>query len=106
MKIYSILDTVSNAYQNPIYSVNDGSAIRIFSEAVNDPQTYLNKAPHDYILYSIGEFEPTTGCIISQEVPQKLIHGNEVVDTQRVTASNQIAEQYLKEIKSILEQKA
>ena len=82
MKMYSIYDQIAKAYQNPIYAVNDGAAIRIFQEAVNDEQTYLSKAPQDYIMFFIADYDEQTGTIQS-DLPRKLIHGNEVVDTTR-----------------------
>ena len=73
MRMYSIYDTIANAYQNPLYAVNDGAAIRIFTEAVNDPKTYLNQAPNDYVIYYVGTFDEQTGCITTDENPRKII---------------------------------
>ena len=99
--MYSIYDNIAKAFQNPLYAVNNGAAVRIFQEAVNDPQTYLAKAPQDYAIYYVGEYDEQTGTINAPEMPEKIIHGNEVVDEKRTTDSA-LAERYLKEIKQLL----
>ena len=101
MKMYSIYDRVANAYVQPFYAVNHGSALRSFTEAANSNDSNINKAPHDYILYYVGEWDEATGQI-EADIPEKLVHGNEVIDPQRVTASTDLAAKYLSEIKSML----
>ena len=81
--MYSIYDAVAAAFIQPFYTVNDGAAVRSFTEAVNDENTQINKAPHDYILYSVGEFDEPTGTITAPEIPTKIMHGSECVDHER-----------------------
>ena len=83
MKAFSIFDTVAQAFVPPFFHTNDGLAIRAFTEAVNDEKTNISKAPHDFILYQVGEFLETEGVFAPQEVPRKLIHGQECVDVER-----------------------
>ena len=102
MQIFTIYDNIAKAYQNPIYSLNQGAAVRIFSEAINDESTYLAKSPQDFILYYIGEYEEQSGCITS-DIPRKIIHGNECIDESR--KPNIDLEKKLDYILSILQEK-
>lgn len=99
LNLYTIFDKVSNAHQNPIYQVNKGAALRIFQEAVNDPETYLNKAPHDYILYELGTFNPQTGLLETHE-PERIVTGNEVLDPSR----NHLAKDQISELTNLVTQ--
>ncbi len=64
MKILvSLYDRATEAYA-PIMTVNTrNEAIRSFREAVNDPQTPINRNPTDYELYVLGQYNDETGSI-------------------------------------------
>lgn len=63
LKIYAVYDKKSVAYNNPFYFPQKGQAIRGFEDAVNDPNSMLNKHPEDFALFEIGEWNDTTGVI-------------------------------------------
>ncbi|WNK12725.1 MAG: nonstructural protein [Microvirus sp.] len=63
LKIYSIYDAKVDAYSQPFYSPTNGSALRAFSDHVNEAGSNPNKHPEDYYLYELGEFNDQDGTI-------------------------------------------
>jgi len=71
LKIFSILDTKTDAYSKPFFCLTTGEAIRTFTDAVNDPQSPFAKHPYDYILFEIGNYDDAT-AIVSSITPTNL----------------------------------
>lgn len=66
LKIYSIKDT-KIGFMNPFYSHNDGTAVRDFTNAANEPnKNVINTNPEDKELWLLGEFDDQTGVITSE----------------------------------------
>lgn len=61
--ICSILDQTAQAFFQPMYFNNKGTAIRSFSDAVNSGSGEISRHPDQYTLYQIGEFDDSTGLI-------------------------------------------
>lgn len=62
---YSVFDSKSGVYSTPYFYVNDATAIRAFTLAVNDERSNINAFPGDYTLYKIGDFDDNV-AILSQ----------------------------------------
>lgn len=67
MKIFSIFDEKTEVYSKPFYELTIGSAIRVFSDAANDPQSPFSKHPEDYTLFLIGDFDDNTGEVTNEQ---------------------------------------
>lgn len=67
-KIYSVYDTKAEVYSLPYYMNNEPSAIRTFSDWVNNKETPYGKHPEDYILFSCGELDDSTGTITQDKI--------------------------------------
>lgn len=76
--MYTIYDNIAKAFQNPFYQLNDGSAVRMFTQAINDEDSILSKQPNDFALYYTGEFDEQSGNLLSLEMPEKIIQGSQV----------------------------
>lgn len=63
LNVYAIYDTAISAYSQPFYSHTNGSALRAFSDHVNDPNSNVNKHPQDYSLFHLGSFDDQTGAL-------------------------------------------
>lgn len=61
LKAFSVMDVKAATYGNPFYSTNKLTAIREFSQAVNDKNTGFHKFPEDYVLFEVGEWDTSTG---------------------------------------------
>lgn len=65
LNVYAIRDAQVNSYSQPFYSPTHGSALRAFSDHVNDPQSAPNKHPDDFNLYHLGTFNDETGQLVA-----------------------------------------
>ena len=64
-KLYSVKD-IKIGYLTQFREQNDMTALRAFSDDVNNPKSPLSKHPEDYELWSIGEMCIENGKIISE----------------------------------------
>ena len=62
-KIFSIYDSKAETFNTPLFLVQEGQAIRIFDDMVNDDQTDIAKHTEDYTLFNLGEFDSETGLV-------------------------------------------
>lgn len=62
--VFSVYDSKTESYSNPVFDPTIASSLRNFAQACNDPETNLFKYPGDYTLFQIGEFDPSTGKIL------------------------------------------
>ena len=96
LKIYSIYDSVAQAFQKPFYMHNDGEALRMFQQAVNDPHenNVINKHPEQFTLFHVGEWEDKNATI-DTATPKAIGLGIEYVEPSPQTE--------LQEIKTLLQ---
>lgn len=87
LEIYSVFDKKALVYGRPFFLLNDATAIRAFTDLVNDPSTDVNRHPSDYQLFHVGSFEDTTGGLIGLDTITPMVNGNEVVAIQSLTPS-------------------
>ena len=72
-QIYSIFDTVALVYNKPFTEHNDESAKRAFQSTATDQPNY-----GDYSLYNVGEWDDSTGIIISMKEPVLILQGKTI----------------------------
>ena len=58
----------ASAYNAPFVCATPAVAIRAFNDSINNSESPFNSHPEDYILFLIGEFEPTTGELIPENI--------------------------------------
>lgn len=61
MQVFSVYDAAAEIFNLPFYFRSKGEALRWFHEIVEDPQNPVAKAPKDYSLYYLGEYDDTSG---------------------------------------------
>ncbi len=71
--IYSIRDAAANVFTAPTIDLTDESAIRGFSQAVNNTDSVMNFCPSDFALYRIGTLHVEAGTIEPENPPVKLV---------------------------------
>ncbi len=55
-KIFTIYDSKAKAYLTPFFLHEDGMAIRVFADCINDGKHQFGKHPEDYTLFNIGSW--------------------------------------------------
>lgn len=83
-KVFAVRDGKALAFLQPFFSSASGSAIRAFSDAVNDGKCPLAIHPEDYVLYELGHFDDNTGEMISVSPIKLLGAGLDFVEVKRV----------------------
>lgn len=68
IKVFSVYDSKVGAFANPFFAKSNGEAVRMFSDAVNDSTTSLNKHPGDFTLFGIADFDEETGRLEPYDV--------------------------------------
>ena len=72
MFLLSVYDSAAKFYL-PLFCVeNLGQALREFSDAANNKETYLGKHPADYTLFCLGSYEQEGGIINPYHAPERL----------------------------------
>lgn len=64
MQIYAVKDKKMEAFLQPFFSPNMGTALRSLSEVCNDENHTFSKHIDDFVLYHLGAFDDATGGII------------------------------------------
>jgi len=61
LNAYTIFDLKALQYHPPFFASTDGSAVRSLADMANDPATTIGRHPSDYVLYSCGTYDDSTG---------------------------------------------
>lgn len=69
-EVYAVYNSKAKFFNQPFTSKTDGEAERSFEQAVNDPQTFINRYPEDYDLYYLGQFDDNTGKYQTLKTPE------------------------------------
>lgn len=77
--IYSIRDASANVFTAPTIDLTDESAIRGFSQAVNNADSVMNFCPSDFALYRIGTLNVEAGTIDPISPPIMLVCADRLV---------------------------
>lgn len=78
IKAFCIYDAATEAFQLPFYQPTVGAALRMFTDAVNDPKSNFSKHPEDFSLFETAEFDDATGGFFQEKAPKKIITALEV----------------------------
>lgn len=85
--IYSIRDAAAGVFTAPTIDLTDESAIRGFSQAVNNAGSMMNFLPSDFSLYRIGTYDIESGQINGINPPTMLVCGDRLV---KVVIENEV----------------
>lgn len=62
-QVYAIRDLKADAYLQPFFSHNNGTAIRSFADACQKEDAPFFKHPSDFALFHLGVFDDVSGSI-------------------------------------------
>lgn len=83
--IFTIYDSQSESFCNPMYFVHKGHAVRAFTEAVNDSKTMYARYPSAFTMFHIGQFDRSTGLITLLPSPVSIGNAVEFVNSSSST---------------------
>jgi len=72
LNLYTIYDSKSHAYHQPMFFINEAVALRAFTQACNDPASFLNQSPSDYSLFHLGVWDDDNATIEMLNAPHCL----------------------------------
>lgn len=77
--IFAVKDTAVNAFGTPFYEQTRASAVRAFTDAVNqaDPTNQFHKHPEDFVLFQLGQFDEDNGVIAGHQ-PKQIVRAADV----------------------------
>lgn len=90
VKCYAIYDAKISQYRLAVFDVEDGGAMRQFSDAVNDSSVSnnpWNKHPEDFSLWHVGEFNTINGDL-KKCTPVNLVNATAVLSLKGATVEN------------------
>lgn len=67
LQAFSVYDAKAEAFAQPFFEQTTGSAIRAFSDVVNEDGHAFNRHADDYTLYHIGAFNGELGRFEEQD---------------------------------------
>lgn len=76
--LYCIRD-VKSVYMQPLTDHNDQTAIRNFTNAVNQPGSLFSQNPTDYAFYKVGTWDCESGLIKSFKEPKFICDAGQVM---------------------------
>ena len=85
--MYTIFDTVTEVFNKPFTEVNDASAIRAFTNSIEEA-----KNKNEYELYHIGAYNDNNGQLEGNLNPVKIKTGFEVKRATSITPEMQLAD--------------
>lgn len=72
---YCIVDRKAGLYNNPVFYLRDGQAVRDFQTLCSDKQTMIGRYPEDFALYCVGSFNDELGKFESFDLPRLISQG-------------------------------
>lgn len=75
----AVRDVKVEAYLRPFWTHTPASAVRDFTDAVNDPNSPLSKHPSDFELFVVGDYDDSTGELFPR-TPSFLCSGASCVE--------------------------
>lgn len=84
--VFSVFDEKAQAYSkilgvHPTVSV----AIRDFTIACQNPETFYHRFPSDYALYHLGTYDEESGKITSFPEPRFVVRASEILEQFKLT---------------------
>ena len=86
-KIFTVYDEKSDAYLQPFFLDTIGQATRAVTDCVNDENHQFCKHSSDYTLFSLGEFDDSTGTFSGDKKSLgSLVEYKTIIDTPKLVA--------------------
>lgn len=80
MKLFAIRDVKSDAFGPVMTLETRGIALRGFADAVSNPKSDYARYPEDFMMYEIGEYDPSSAQVSAYKVPVLVVTAQAVVE--------------------------
>lgn len=77
--VFSVYDLKALNYGVPFFMSSVGGAIRAFADLAVDAQSAVAKHPSDYVLFKIGEYDDSSGVMLSLDKHVHLGMGSDFI---------------------------
>lgn len=74
--LYAVYDSKAGMFLPPFPAGTDSVAVRNFADAVQNPQSPLNKHPEDYSLHRTGIVWDDTDCSVEKTKAENISHAS------------------------------
>ena len=78
LKVFSIYDSKAEAYLQPFFMANKGTAIRAIVDLLGKPDHQFAKYPADFTLFELGEYDDSSGRMLPHSTPLSIAKTNEL----------------------------
>ncbi len=82
VRAFAVLDLKAKAFLVPIFYPEVGQAVRMFTDAINEPKHLFSKHPEDYTLHEIGLYDDNTAKL-EPFGPECVITGLQCIEASR-----------------------
>jgi len=83
LSVFAVRDSATDSFGLPIFQSSARSAIRLFSDEVNRPDSLMGLHPEDFELFLIGTFDQDKG-ILTPLSPEQCCTGKAAVRPREV----------------------
>lgn len=84
LKVYAIFDVKGEVFNTPWFMHTHGQATRAFKDLVADKATLVGRNPEDFVLFSIGSFDDSSGSLIPLGKPERIVQGAEFLNVSPI----------------------
>lgn len=88
LKVFAIHDAKAEAYLQPFFMANKGTAIRAITELMEKNDHQFSKYPEDFTLFELGEYDDQNGQMLPHTTPMPLC---KAIELRKATTTPQIA---------------
>lgn len=79
LKIFSLRDLKAGSYGQPFALANRAVAMRNLQDWSRNPESFIARYPSDFELYEVGEFDPATGTLLPNNMPDYVGRASDLV---------------------------
>ena len=69
LKVFAVHDAKAEAYMQPFFMANKGTAIRAMTETLTGASNQFQKYPEDFTLSELGEYDDSNGMMKPHPTP-------------------------------------
>lgn len=89
MKLFTLKDVKAESFGAPIAMPSTGIAMRSLLEIAENPNSPVGKYPADFILYELGEWDPSNAQIILHQTMKYVVTVSDLINQAMAARSKE-----------------